>query len=244
MLNILEFFIKKIKGNDFKLDKDLSLSYLFSKVISMIINLIRGNIKSLFVTRKSNIIFIGSRSKLKMKRKIIFGNGINIGNDVIIDALSKNGVKIGDNVRIGDYSRILCTGTIKNIGKGIKIGDNFGCGENCFLGAAGGIEIGNDVIMGQNVRFHSENHNFSDANVLIRLQGVTNKGIKIGNNCWVGSGVVFLDGVTVGNGCVIGANTLVNKDIPDNAIAVGSSVKIIKHRDETKNAKLNKGVFY
>ncbi|MBW6410289.1 acyltransferase [Clostridium weizhouense] len=244
MLNILEFFIKKIKGNDFKLDKDLSLSYLFSKAISMIINLIRGNIKSLFVKKKSNIIFIGSKSKLKMKRKMKFGIGINIGKYVIIDALSKNGVTLGDNISIGDFSRILCTGTIRNLGKGIKIGNNFGCGENCFFGAAGGIEIGNDVIMGQNVRFHSENHIFNDINALIRLQGVTNKGIKIGNNCWIGSGVVFLDGVTVGNGCVIGANTLVNKDIPDNAIAVGSSVKIIKYRDETENDKLKKGVFY
>ncbi|MBN1043580.1 acyltransferase [Clostridium botulinum] len=232
MLNILEFFIKKIKGNDFKLDKDLSLSYLFSKVISMIINLIRGNIKSLLVNKKSNIIFIGARSKLKMKRKITFGTGINIGKYAVIDALSKKGVTLGDNVSIGDFSRILCTGTIRNVGKGIKIGNNFGCGENCFFGAAGGIEIGNDVIMGQNVRFHSENHNFSDINIPIRLQGVTNKGIKIGNNCWIGSGAVFLDGVNVGNGCVIGANTLVNKDISDNVIVGGIPAKILKMRGE------------
>ena len=95
------------------------------------------------------------------------------------------------------------------------------------------IEIGRDVIMGQNVRFHSENHNFDDIEVPIRFQGVTNKGIKIGNNCWIGSGVVFLDGINVGDGCVIGANTLVNKDIPDNVIAVGNPARIIKYRDET-----------
>lgn len=232
MVRILEFFIKKIKGNDFKLDREISITYLLNKIFSMIINLIRGNIKSLFVKKKSNIIFIGARSKLIMKSKITFGSGINIGNNVIIDALSKNGVMIGDNVKIGDFSRILCTGTIKNIGKGIKIGNNFGCGENCFFGAAGGIEIGRDVIMGQNVRFHSENHKFNEVNVPIRLQGVTNKGIRIGNNCWIGSGVVFLDGINVSDGCVIGANTLVNKDIPNNAIAVGNPAQIIKYRDE------------
>ena len=60
--------------------------------------------------------------------------------------------------------------------------------------------------MGQNIRFHSENHNYKDINIPIRMQGVTNKGIKIGNDCWIGAGVVFLDGVVVGNGCVIGAN--------------------------------------
>jgi acetyltransferase-like isoleucine patch superfamily enzyme len=235
MIGILEFFIRKIKGNNFNLDREISINYLFSKVISMIINLIRGNIKSIFVKKKSFIIFIGHRSKLQMKRKINFGSGVNIENNVVIDALSKNGVSIGNNVKIGDFTKILCTGTIKNIGLGIKIGDNCGIGENCFFGAAGGIEIGNDVIMGQNVRFHSENHNYSNLDIPIRLQGVTNKGIKIGNNCWIGSGAVFLDGVSVGDGCVIGANTLVNKSIPDNSIVAGNPVRIIKSRKNQDN---------
>lgn len=232
MIKILEIFIKKIKGKNFILDKGISISYLSGKVFSMIINLIRGNIKTLFVKKKNLIIFIGHRSSLKMKKKITFGTGVNIGNNVVIDALSRNGVRIGNDVRIGDFTKILCTGTIKNIGNGIKIGNNCGIADNCFFGAAGGIEIGNDVIMGQNIRFHSENHNYSNLEIPIRLQGVNQKGIKIGNNCWIGSGVVFLDGVNVGSGCVIGANTLVNKDIPDNAVVAGNPLRVIKFRDK------------
>ncbi len=235
MIRIIEFFVRKIKGNDFRLDRELSINYLFCKAFSMTINLIRGNIKSLFAKKKSFMIFIGHGSKLYMRKKIKFGDGVNIENNVIIDALSKDGVSIGNNVKIGDFTRILCTGTIKNIGSGIKIGNNCGVGENCFFGAAGGIEIGNDVIMGQNVRFHSENHNYSNLELPIRLQGVTNKGIKIGNNCWIGSGAVFLDGVSVGDGCVIGANTLVNKSIPDNSIVAGNPVRIIKSRKNQDN---------
>jgi acetyltransferase-like isoleucine patch superfamily enzyme len=230
MISIIEFFVKKIKGKDFNLDRELSVNYLFCKAASMTINLIRGNIKSLFIRKKSFIIFIGHGSKLHMVRKINFGSGVNIEKNVVIDALSKNGASIGNNVKIGDFTKILCTGTIKNIGIGIKIGDNCGIGENCFFGAAGGIEIGNDVIMGQNVRFHSENHNYSNLDIPIRLQGVTNKGIKIGNNCWIGSGAVFLDGVSIGDGCVIGANTLVNKSIPANSIVAGNPGRIIKSR--------------
>ncbi|CDM69229.1 putative acetyl transferase [Clostridium bornimense] len=229
-MKLIEYFIKQIKGEDFSLDKDIDLIYLLELIMDMSKNLIRGNIKGISIKKRSHFIFIGSKVKLKMKRKMNFGKGVNIGNNVVIDAFSKEGVILGNNVRIGDNSRILCTGSIKKIGKGLKIGNNCGFGENCFFGAAGGIEIGNDVIMGQNVRFHSENHNFNDSNKLIREQGVTNKGIKIGSNCWIGSGVVFLDGVTVGDGCVIGANTLVNKDIPDNTISVGNPVRIIKSR--------------
>jgi len=44
----------------------------------------------------------------------------------------------------------------------------------------GAITIGNDVIAGQNVRFHSENHNYDDADKLIREQGVNRKGISVG----------------------------------------------------------------
>ena len=230
MIKILEYFIRKIKGENFTLDKEISIIYILNRVFLMVTNLIRGNIKTIFIKKKSNAIFIGRRTKLIDGKKICFGNGINIGDNVIIDALSKNGILIGNNVRIGDYSRILCTGTLKNIGKGIKIGNNFGCGENCFFGSAGGIEIGNDVIMGQDVRFHSENHNFSNTDVLIRLQGVSNKGIYIGNNCWIGSGVVFLDGAELNDGCVVAANAVVTKKFPQNCVIGGIPAKIIKQR--------------
>lgn len=229
-MRFIEYLIKKIKGNDFELDKDISLGYLLGNIISMTINLIRGNIKT-FSTKKSSIlVFVGKKSKIKMNKKIKLGKGVNIGENVVIDALSKKGVIIGNNVRIGDYTRILCTGSLKKLGVGFKIGDNCGIGDSCFFGSAGGISIGNDVIMGQNIRFHSENHNYEDTNIPIRMQGVSNKGINVGNDCWIGAGVVILDGVSIGDGCVIGANTLVNKDIPDNYIAVGNPVRLIKKR--------------
>lgn len=86
--------------------------------------------------------------------------------------------------------------------------------------------------MGQNVRMHAENHNYSDDKIPIRSQGVTHSGIVVKDNCWLGAGVVVLDGVTIGSGCVIGANALVTKDIPDNSVAVGSPAKVIKSRLE------------
>lgn len=227
---IIEKFIKKIKGNDFELASNIPTSYLINKSIEMALNLVRGNIKFPFIKKSSRLFFVGRKTKIRASSRMRVAKGVNIGEYVLIDALSLNGVNIGSNVRIGDYSRILCSGTIRNLGKGFTIGDNCGIGDNCFFGAAGGIKIGDDVIMGQNVRFHSENHNYHNITIPIRLQGVTNKGIRIGNDCWIGAGAVFLDGVKVGNGCVIGANTLVNKDIPDNHVAVGNPVRIVKKR--------------
>lgn len=231
-MRFIEYLIKKIKGNDFELDKDISLGYLIGNIVLMIINLVRGNVKTLGSKKKSILVFVGKNSKIRMNKKIRFGKGVNIGNSVVIDALSKKGVNIGNNIRIGDYTRILCTGSLKKLGAGFEIGDNCGIGENCFFGSAGGISIGNDVIMGQNIRFHSENHNYNDLSVPIRSQGVNSKGIKVGNDCWIGSGVVFLDGAELGNGCVVAANSVVNKKFGDKSIIAGMPATMIKKRGE------------
>lgn len=138
---------------------------------------------------------------------------------------------LGDNVVIGRNSRIECTGGLQSIGKGIKIGDRTTFGNDCMFGAAGGIDIGDDVVAGQFIRFHSENHQYSDTTKLIREQGVTHKGIKVGNNCWIGAGAVFLDGAELGDGCVVGANAIVTKKFPNNTVIAGVPAKVIATRE-------------
>ncbi|MED3946213.1 acyltransferase [Priestia aryabhattai] len=230
MQKVLNKFVKKIKKQDYELDKEIKLKDIFILSINKTILLIRGTIRKQGFKIRGKNTFIGKKVKLKYKHYISTGNAVTIEDYVELNALSKNGIKLGDNVKIGSHTIISCTGSLENIGVGVDIGANSGVGDYCFFGAAGGIKIGNHVIMGQNVRFHSENHKFDRIDIPIKQQGVTNKGIKIDNDCWIGSGVVFLDGVTIGRGCVIGANTLVNKNIPPYSVAVGNPVKIVKDR--------------
>lgn len=63
------------------------------------------------------------------------------------------------------------------------------------------------------------------------MQGVTHKGIVIGNNCWIGAGAVYLDGAKLGNGCVVGTNSVIMKEFPDNCVIAGIPAKIIKCRE-------------
>ena len=79
------------------------------------------------------------------------------------------------------------------------------------------------------INIHSENHNFANTTKLIREQGVTSKGISIGNNVWVGAKVTFLDGCVVGNNCVVAAGAVVNGVFPDNCVIGGVPAKIIKN---------------
>lgn len=142
------------------------------------------------------------------------------------------GVYLGDKVVLGRNTRIECTGGLSSIGRGVKIGDRTTFGNECFFDAAGGVEVGDDVVAGQFIRFHSEKHCYNDLSRLIKEQGVTRKGIKIGNNCWISTGAVFLDGTRLGDECVVGANAVVTKEFPDNAVIGDIPAIIIKYRGE------------
>jgi len=230
-MRILNTIASNFSGKkETRLDKNIPIMYIIHLCVDYGFMLLRGIREKLFIRECGSALFIGKRTRLIVKKMMRFGNNVKIGKNCTINALSKDGIILGESVRIGDNTVIECTGTLGRIGKGIKIGDRTAFGSNCFFGAAGGIEVGNDVIAGQNIRFHSENHNYDDLNILIRLQGVTNKGIKVGNNCWLGAGTVFLDGVTIGNGCVIAANSVVVKNIPDNAVYGGIPARFIKWR--------------
>jgi acetyltransferase-like isoleucine patch superfamily enzyme len=59
--------------------------------------------------------------------------------------------------------------------------------------------------------------------------------IVIEDDAWLGVGVVVLDGVRIGKGAVIGAGSVVTRDIPDNAIAVGVPASVVKMRGAIKD---------
>lgn len=71
--------------------------------------------------------------------------------------------------------------------------------------------------------------------------------VKIGNNCWIGAGVVIVPGVTIGDNTVIGAGSVVTKDIPANVVAVGNPCRVLRKINEHdkeyyfKDRKINYG---
>lgn len=56
------------------------------------------------------------------------------------------------------------------------------------------------------------------------------KPTRIGNDCWIATGVYIKNGITIGDGAVIGARSVVTKDIPPYSIAVGSPARVIRYR--------------
>jgi len=118
------------------------------------------------------------------------------------------------------------------IGKGnkISVGSFSGIGENSRLAQADEIQIGDNVLIGQELMVITQNHNFSDRDKLIRLQGGISKPVIIEDNVWIGARVTILCGVTIREGSIIAAGSVVAKDIPSYTIAGGVPARIIKER--------------
>lgn len=227
MNRIISRIISAIRGEKFDIDRDVPISYLVSVIWSRFVSLCYGYL--LFGVGKR--AFVHPSSKVICRNKISFGKNLSINRGCYIDALSREGIKFGNNVSIGKYTTIECTGTLKDIGKGLVVGNNVGLGSHGFLGCAGGVEIGSDTIFGNYVSTHSENHNYESLELPIRLQGVNRKGIKIGSGCWIGAKATILDGVVLGDGCIVAAGAVVRGVIAKNSIIGGVPAKILKTRD-------------
>jgi acetyltransferase-like isoleucine patch superfamily enzyme len=209
-------------GKNYTIDPNIPTKLFVNTIIKRVIMLLRGFLKT------GKKVYIGANTKILNSNNINFGLNVTIDSYCIIDGYSSEKIILGDGVKIGSYSKLLSTSHFSKYGKGIKMGNNSAVGDFTHFGAPGGIEIGNDVIMGSYVSFHSENHNFSDTSKLIREQGVNSKGIKIGNNIWVGAKVTFLDGCEVGDNSVVAAGAVVNGVYPVNSIIGGVPAKVIK----------------
>lgn len=110
----------------------------------------------------------------------------------------------------------------------VEIGDNSGIGYNARLGS---VIIGDDVMMGPDVIILSRNHDYTNINAPMRLQGATEENpVIIGADVWIGARVIMLPGVRIGRGAIIGAGSVVTNDVPDNTIYGGNPARRIKER--------------
>jgi acetyltransferase-like isoleucine patch superfamily enzyme len=230
---LIENVIRKLKHNpDYKWDCSYSLRDLFIITEGRVIQLMRGAWKKLFFKESHGLVFIGSHVTIKHPHLFSSGENLILDDNTYINALSSEGIHIKNNVSLSRNCTIICTGVIANKGKGVTIGNNSGINSNAYLAGQGGIEIGDNVIIGPDVKIFSENHNFSDPNVIIKEQGVSRSGVVIKNDCWIGANVTVLAGVTIGEGCVIAAGSVITKSVPAYSIVAGIPGRVMKTRKQ------------
>ena len=107
--------------------------------------------------------------------------------------------------------------------EGLKLGKRTDIGAFTYINALHGVELGDKVQLGSHCSIYS----------ISTIDGKKGK-VVIKDNACIGSHSVVMPGVTVGENSLVGAFSFVNKDIPDNAIAVGVPAKVVKKREEAK----------
>ena len=155
---------------------------------------------------------IGSKTKFygkvrfgSVENNITVGNKCMIGHDVFFSAVKGAQISIGDNCSINTGGHIVAT-------QNIIIKNNTHIGEYCSV--------------------RDQNHAFDNLNILIHKQGFSGKPIIIGENCWIGRGVMITPGITLGDGCVVGANSVVTKSFASNSVIAGIPATLIRKRGE------------
>lgn len=111
-----------------------------------------------------------------------------------------------------------------DFGMNITVGKRVFINSGCCFQDQGGITIGDDCLIGQQVVIATLNH---DQNPKKR-GNMTPAPVKIGNRVWIGAHATILPGVTVGDGAIVAAGAVVTKNVPENTVVAGVPAKIIK----------------
>lgn len=109
----------------------------------------------------------------------------------------------------------------------IRMGANSFLNYDAILMDCAPITIGDDVSIGPRAQLLTALHPMTDHEAR-RARWETAKPITIGDNVWLGGGVIVCPGVTIGDNAVIGAGAVVTRDVPPQVFAAGNPCRVIR----------------
>lgn len=111
-----------------------------------------------------------------------------------------------------------------DFGKNITLGKRVFINSGCTFQDQGEVVIGDDCLIGHNTVLATLNHDLAPT----RRADMHPAPIVIGANVWIGSNATVLAGVTIGANAVVAAGSVVTKDVPENAVVVGSPARVVR----------------
>lgn len=136
--------------------------------------------------------------------------------------------------------RRLLTQLLGGLGEGSEIRPPLYCdyGHRTRIGArtfanfglvildVGPISIGDDVQIGPNVQLLTATHPLEPGPRRDKWESA--RPVTIGDNVWLGGGVIVCPGASIGEGTVVGAGSVVTRDLPANVLAVGAPARVVR----------------
>jgi maltose O-acetyltransferase len=152
-------------------------------------------------------------------------------------------------VRQGPLRRRLLEELLGSVGEGTELrpplyvdyGSHITIGARCFANFGlvaldvATITLGDDVQIGPNVQLLTPTHPVEPGPRRDKWEAA--EPIRIGDNVWLGGGVIVLAGVTIGANTVVGAGAVVTRDLPADVVAVGNPARVIRSIEEPRGGE-------
>jgi len=119
----------------------------------------------------------------------------------------------------------------------VRIGAKTVIGQECTISCFQHVSIGRECIVADRVMLIDFDHGMVEVERPVREQGIYKRDVRVGHNVWVGYGACFLRGVTVGDNAVVGTYTVVNKDVPADAVVAGVPVRVLRMRERPRTLR-------
>lgn len=175
-------------------------------------------------------IYMAPGVRLRGSRRLVIGPGSALGRDCLLDARGFDGITLGTSVTVDERAILRASGTMRELGVGITIGDRSAVGIGNVIHGGGGVTIGADCLLAPYCAVYSENHGTSAVDGPIRKQAAERNPVVIGDDVWLGVGVTVLAGVTIGSGAVVAAGSVVTTDVEPGSVVAGVPARPIRDR--------------
>ena len=142
----------------------------------------------------------GNRRNLKIGANVIFEGDVEF---ILPRGVGQGSIVIGDSCVIAQGALFNC------MASDLFLGPSSYVGRNVVLQSNGDLRIGAWTLIAANSGLYASNHVTPEKDQPIWTQGNSFTGITIGQNCWIGHGVVVVDGVNLGENSIVGPNTVV-----------------------------------
>lgn len=169
---------------------------------------------------------------LRHPSKIHLGDDVTVDDLVVLDAKgqSNKGITVGNGVFLGRATILSCKDG------DIVLGDDVNIGFHSEIFSGSRVEVGRYGLFAAYTYLVGGGHEFEQPGIPVIRQPRTSRGIRLGENVWLGTGAKVMDGVRLGRDVVIGAGAVVTEDVPDGAIAVGIPARVVRRRNEAPKA--------
>jgi acetyltransferase-like isoleucine patch superfamily enzyme len=189
---------------------------------------LRSQFYPLILREMPRSVRVGAHVILRSPGRISLGAQTYIDSFVHLEGMSKlpdGGIDIGNR----NYVHNFCVISAAYYGH-VRTGKDCSFNPGTQIFGAGGVEIGDNVLVGGMTSIVGYSHEFDDCTTPIIEQPITAQGISIGSDVWIGAHVTVVDGVSIGDGAVIGAGSVVTHDVPPRVVAVGVPARRLRER--------------